>query len=410
MKGRIVTRLWLLIVLGGSILPVHSSGQASAPGVLAPREQWIRPFGSMHCLDVDAASVWTEEGVAAPRYFRAAAMAERTFHRRQLFVVIMYLPVLLLVWFLFTYRTRALRKRIRELRKKEVAAREVLKQKNLLSYRYKNMEASLKYAQRIQAAMFTNAREIRDMFPSSFILQKPKDIVSGDFYWGRCIGSKIFLAVADCTGHGVPGAFMSLIGIECFRQAVSSRHVLTPAEVLDRLNVCFDELFGSDQDLSLKDGMDVSLCAFDTEDYVLEYAGAFNPLYIIRNNELIEIKGDKNNIGPYIGYERRPFTNHRVELDPDDIIYMFSDGYADQFGGPEGRKYKYRRFRHLLLSVHDQPMHAQKSALDKSIDDWKGKLEQVDDILVIGIRPGSLLQPQIQDSSSSLILETRSST
>lgn len=355
-------------------------------------------------------SGFNSEGIPTENIAAASLAVRAPIQRRKIFLWLMFLPFLILVYFLFEYRTKTLRQSNRALREKEVAAKEVLKQKNLLSQRNKSIEDSLKYAQRIQSAMFTSAREIHEMFPSSFILQKPKDIVSGDFYWAKKVDSKIFLAAVDCTGHGVPGAFMSLIGIEFFRQAITVENVFTPSEVLNQLNQSFDQLFDSVQDLALKDGMDVSLCAFDTSNQTLEFSGAFNPLYILRDDEIIEIKGDKNNIGPYIGFDRKPFTNHRVELQPDDVIYMFSDGFVDQFGGPEGKKFKYRRFRHLLLSMHDKPMRIQKQILENSIDEWKGNLEQVDDILVIGVRPYSLTTRKDQTSRSSLILETRSST
>lgn len=309
------------------------------------------------------------------------------FYRRKFFIGIMILPFVLLVFFLFEYRTKTLRQSNKALREKEIAAREVLRQKNLLSRRNKSIEDSLKYAQRIQLAMFTSEAEIRKMFPASFILQKPKDIVSGDFYWARKIGSKIFIAAADCTGHGVPGAFMSLIGIEFFRQIVEKQGVHKPSNILNEINKNFDLVFENMEDIDLRDGMDLSFCVVDTITNMLEYSGAFNPLYIIREGEIIEIKADKTLLGPNLGFARKPFTNHEFKLQKDDVIYLFSDGYADQFGGPEGKKFKYRRFRHLLLSIYDKELPLQKQILENSISDWKGAHEQVDDILVMGVKP-----------------------
>jgi serine phosphatase RsbU (regulator of sigma subunit) len=336
-----------------------------------------------YCFELMAVSVSGDKSINnTEAHIRVVA----PFHRRPIFYEIIIGSGALFVFFLFQFRTKTLRRSNRILREKEENAKEVLRQKNLLSSRNKSIEDSLKYAHRIQQAMFTNEKEILRMFPRSFILQKPKDIVSGDFFWAKRVENRIFLAAVDCTGHGVPGAFMSLIGLEFFRQIISINKVFKPSEILNQLNNSFDELFGGDHDISLKDGMDVSLCSFDLENRTLEYAGAFHPLYIVRNGELMVIKGDKTTIGPNIGFQRLPFNNHEVYLKKDDMIYLFSDGYADQFGGPEEKKFKYRRFRHLLLSVYEKPVEVQHQMLESSINDWRGNLEQVDDILVIGVR------------------------
>ncbi len=303
------------------------------------------------------------------------------------YIYLTFLLLSVLNVFIYRYRTRSLRKSNRSLREKEVEARVVLRQKNLLSSRFKDMEDSLKYAERIQRAMFTKPDDINKMFKDSFILQLPKDIVSGDFFWGKTIGDKVFLAAVDCTGHGVPGAFMSLIGIELFRKIILMEKIHTPARILEEMNRSFETLFDNIDDISLRDGMDLALCVINKKTGMMEFAGAFNPLYLIRNREIIEIKGDNIMIGPDMGFIRSGFTNHKMQLEPNDRIYMFSDGFADQFGGPEGKKFKYRRFRHLLLSLCDQPLSAQHDILENSMNDWKGNIEQVDDILVIGAQP-----------------------
>jgi serine phosphatase RsbU (regulator of sigma subunit) len=291
---------------------------------------------------------------------------------------------------LINKRTRILRRDVLELKEKEAASRQVLLQRNLLQSRTKNIEDSLKYAQRIQKAMFATPSKLRQLFPESFIFQKPKDIVSGDFYWARQVNGRILFSVADCTGHGVPGAFLSLIGLEFFRQIVVDREILQPASILNEMNHYFDKVFGNLDELSLKDGIDLAFCAYDFRNHILEYAGAFNPLYILRNNEIIEVKGDRIIVGPEYGIERGLFTNKSFSLEEDDVIYLFSDGYADQFGGPEGKKYKYRRFRHLLMSIHQLPMHEQQSRLEENMNEWMGPgHEQIDDQMVIGIRPAS---------------------
>lgn len=290
---------------------------------------------------------------------------------------------------LINKRTRLLRRDVHQLKEKELASREVLQQRNLLQSRTKNIEDSLKYAQRIQKAMFTTPGEMRALFPDSFIFQQPKDIVSGDFYWARRINGRVLFSVADCTGHGVPGAFMSLIGLEFFRQIVVEKEILQPAEILNQMNRYFDLVFGKLEELSLKDGIDLAFCAYDYQNRILEYAGAFNPVYIIRDNEIIEVKGDRIIVGPDFGLQRRSFRNRRVKLEEDDVLYLFSDGYADQFGGPEGKKFKYRRFRHLLMTIHKLPMEEQHRKIEENISEWMGQHDQIDDQMVIGIRPAS---------------------
>lgn len=291
---------------------------------------------------------------------------------------------------LINKRTRILRTSYKELVEKEKDSKQVLQQRNLFQSRTKNIEDSLKYAQRIQKAMFTTPREMRQLFPDSFIFQKPKDIVSGDFYWARQVNGKVLFSVADCTGHGVPGAFMSLIGLEFFRQIVVEKEILKPSSILNEMNRYFDIVFGNMDELSLKDGIDLAFCAYDYRNYTLEYAGAFNPLYLIRHNEIIEIKGDRIIVGPDYGIDRPSFTNNLLSLEKDDVIYMFSDGYPDQFGGPEGKKFKYRRFRHLLMAIHKLPMEDQLRRLEENINEWMGiQNEQIDDQMVIGIRPAS---------------------
>jgi serine phosphatase RsbU (regulator of sigma subunit) len=276
------------------------------------------------------------------------------------------------------------------LKEKEIESREVLHHRNLLQDRTKSYEQSLNYAQRIQRAMFITPKQLRLLFPESFIYQRPKDIVSGDFNWARRINGKVFFSVADCTGHGVPGAFMSLLGLEFFRQITAGRDVIDPATILNEMNEQFEIVFGDTEELALKDGMDLALCAYDHQNQVLEYAGAFNSVYIVRDHEILEMKGDRIIVGPDYGVQRGTFENRTMEIREDDILYMFTDGYADQFGGPEGKKFKYRRFRHLLMSIHQLPMEEQKRKLQENMNEWMGtQNDQIDDQTVLGIRPAS---------------------
>jgi serine phosphatase RsbU (regulator of sigma subunit) len=306
-----------------------------------------------------------------------------------LFYLILGIITVPIVILYFEYRTRALRKNCKLLTKKAIVAQDVLQQKNVLSHKNKDFKDSLKYALRIQSALHTDEKEIHRLFPESFVLQRPKDIVSGDFCWVKEIDGSVYFSVVDCTGHGVPGAFMSLIGLEFFRQIIVERKIRKPSIVLSEMNCQFNKVFENADEVSLKDGMDLSFCAFHRKEMELEFAGALHSIYIVRNNEILEIKGDRINVGPDYGFEPQSFTNQNIKLEEEDTIYMFTDGYTDQFGGPEGKKFKYRRFRHLLLSIHKLPMDQQKKILKENIIQWMANHDQIDDITVVGIKPAS---------------------
>ncbi len=296
------------------------------------------------------------------------------------------------IYFFIRLRTRSLRRSIKLLRERDIAAKEIKRQKELLSIRTRNIEESLRYAQRIQMSILTSQKIFKAILPHSFILHEPKEVVSGDFYWIFEEGDMVFVAAVDCTGHGVPGALLSLIGIELFRKIVVDHKIYEPAGILNEMNKGFEDLFFlQNGEYILTDGMDLAFCVFDKKNNVLTYAGAFNPVYIIRNNRLIEIPANRFSIGAdsqnhYMELDRT-FTSHKFPLERSDMIYIFTDGYPDQFGGPEGKKFKYRRFRHLLLSIHNLPPENQKQYLAESMESWKGNHEQIDDILVIGIKP-----------------------
>jgi ligand-binding sensor domain-containing protein/serine phosphatase RsbU (regulator of sigma subunit) len=294
-----------------------------------------------------------------------------------------------LIYLLIQLRTRSLRKSNRILKEKEIAAKEIDKQREELMVKNRSITDSIIYAQRIQMALLPSREIFKKVLPDSFVLFKPKDIVSGDFYWVNADKEKIFVAAVDCTGHGVPGAFVSIIGFELFRKITTAEGTKDPGEILAALNKNFTEIFSDGHHVYLNDGMDLSLCVLDRNQKFLEYSGAFNPLYLIRDETIIEIKANRFSIGADTRLYRgeNTFRSHKVPLQKEDMLYLFSDGYADQFGGPEGKKFKYRRFRHLLLTIHKIPMEKQLAILDASIEEWKGDYDQVDDIMVIGIRP-----------------------
>jgi len=309
------------------------------------------------------------------------------FWRSKLAYTVYLLFIVSIIILIFRYWTRQLIKANREYKEKEKIARQIMLQKEELTLKNKSITDSINYARRIQNAILPPLKLLKSYFPQSFLLYMPKDIVSGDFYWVNKLYNKIFIAAVDCTGHGVPGAFMSIIGFELFRKITNIEGLTRPSDILNKLNEDFHEIFKDVDNIVLRDGMDVAFCAIDLNDMILEYAGAFCPLYLIRDNKITEIKGDRFAIGlDEINFKDQSFKNHMIPLQQGDIIYIFSDGYADQFGGPDGKKFKYRRFRHLLLNIHQLPMESQQDILETSLREWKGDHEQVDDIMVIGIK------------------------
>ncbi len=263
---------------------------------------------------------------------------------------------------------------------------EIETQNQELEVLFKHVTDSIKYAKRIQEAILPPDSLVRRLLPNSFVLYKPKDIVSGDFYWVDEKDGKTMYAAVDCTGHGVPGAFMSIVGYNLLKHVVN-KNITTPSFILDGLNDGVSEtLHHGHEESHAKDGMDISLCTIDFNKLELQFAGAFNPLFIIRRNELIQVKADKFPIGYFLGEEKKKFTNHIIQLERGDCIYTFSDGYADQFGGANGKKFMAKHFRDLLLEIHKEPIHLQKEILNKTFEDWRGNHDQVDDILVIGLK------------------------
>ncbi|MGE0560892.1 MAG: SpoIIE family protein phosphatase [Flavobacteriales bacterium] len=261
---------------------------------------------------------------------------------------------------------------------------EINLQKIIVEEKNKEITSSITYAKRIQNAILPPETLFENCFPQSFIFYLPKDIVAGDFYWlEKTNSSNILIAAADCTGHGVPGAMVSVVCNNALNRAVREFNLTKPSAILDKVSLLVEETFEKSVN-EVRDGMDITLCNFNTETLQLEYAGANNSLYLIRNNELTEIKADRQPVGKY--FKKKPFTTHLLQLQKNDIIYLFTDGFADQFGGPKGKKFMYKPFKDLLLNSSKQPIEKQKSLIEKTFFDWKGELEQMDDICIIGIR------------------------
>lgn len=264
---------------------------------------------------------------------------------------------------------------------------------NELKLKNKDITDSIQYAQRIQSAILPHEEVIKYLLPKHFILYKPRNIVSGDFYWLTHKRGEIIIVVADCTGHGVPGAFMSMLGSTLLNDVLNSIETLKANLILNELrDQVILRLRQTGQESETKDGMDISICLLNIDNMKLQFAGAYNPLYMIRSGKLTEIKADKMPIGisPKAG---KPFTNHEIKVRKDDTFYLFSDGIIDQFGGDQGKKYLSTRFQQILLRIQDKIMYDQKIILENEINDWMGmtgmyphKYEQIDDIIVMGIR------------------------
>jgi serine phosphatase RsbU (regulator of sigma subunit) len=297
------------------------------------------------------------------------------------------LAIAIVIILILQLQTRLLVRTRKLLREKEQALDLVDKQRVELEIKDKDLTDSLIYAQRIQEALLPSQTYFSRHFSDSFILFRPKDIVSGDFYWIGEKGEKIFVVAADCTGHGVPGALMSVIGHEVIEKTINDIGIENPSEILGVLNRALEKTFSREKNIGtiIRDGMDVGICVIEKKNRKLQFAGAFFPLYLIRNKSLIEIRGDKIIIG--MNPEGVPYKNHELDLQEDDVFYLFSDGYVDQFGGKENKKFMYRRFRYLLLNIHSYPFSDQKAVLDENIRSWMGKNQQVDDMLVIGFKP-----------------------
>jgi len=261
----------------------------------------------------------------------------------------------------------------------------IIEQKKLVQEKQKEIIDSITYAKRIQEAILPPQNYWLNNLPESFILYKPKDIVAGDFYWMEKSGDGkfIFFAAADCTGHGVPGALVSVVCNNALNRSLLEFNLTDTGKILDKTRELVIETFGK-SDKEVKDGMDISLCRLNTATYELQWSGANNPLWLIRNNILTELKPDKQPIGNYM--DQKPFTSHSISLERSDTFYVFTDGYADQFGGPKGKKFKYKQLQEELLAVQNKRMNSQQETLEKLFENWKNELEQIDDVCIIGVR------------------------
>ncbi len=332
------------------------------------------------------------------------------FWKRWWFVVSMVLSAILLLFIYIRLRVANLEKAKRELEKQVQLRTEQIASKNQelelqkekiatqrdiaemqrdqIRHQRDQIRSSIMYAERIQSAAHPPEAVMKNMLPEHFIFNRPRDIVSGDFYWAARGKEHIYFAVADCTGHGVPGAFLSMLGISSLNEIVKSMEDLSAARVLDqlarRIRESLHQTDRSSEDTSV-DGMDIALCSFHPEKDRLEFAGANNHLYLVRGGDMKVIRADMQDISSK--YESpKPFTNHRIKVKDGDMIYLFTDGFPDQFGGKERKKFKYWKFRKLLLDIHQESVSKQEMLLSLEFNRWKGDNEQIDDVLVMGVR------------------------
>lgn len=290
------------------------------------------------------------------------------------------------------YANRATIENLNENLKQEIEERKTIQHN--LENAFEQITDSMKYAQKIQFALMSSNNLIQQNFKESSLFFRPQNIVSGDFYWVCKKEDKIILAVADCTGHGIPGAFMSVLGIsllnDIIRNYFQNQNTISAKFILDNLrDLVIVSLNKDGEDSDRRDGMDMSLLVIDKENKTILFAGAYNPLWILRSEEgipsIIEYNGDRMPIGIHTK-KAEPFTEHLIQFRNDDIIYLFTDGYKDQFGGKDGKKLPSKRFKEILLSVHDQPLLSQHKTLVENFESWKGNYVQVDDVLVMALK------------------------
>lgn len=306
--------------------------------------------------------------------------------------IIYFLLFLLVIYIIIRLAIRRVKLQKEELEKiVQERTHEIAEQNHLLEHQKAEIEEktndildSIKYAKRIQNTILPGEDKLSKIFEHDhFVLYKPKDIVSGDFYWATRFENKSIFSAIDCTGHGVPGAFVSIVGFNALNRTVNEFKLRQPAAILDKLTELVVDTF-SQSESNIKDGMDIGLCSIDNTTLKLEFSGANNPCVIIRNGEAIELKPDKQPIGEF--EERKPFTNHDFQLQKGDCVYILSDGYADQFGGPKGKKLKFKALRDLLIEISTLDVKMQLKRLDDSFMSWKGDYEQLDDVCLFGVR------------------------
>ena len=277
---------------------------------------------------------------------------------------------------------------------------EIVAQKNIIESRNRDITDSINYAHRIQSALFQSEDYIQSYVKNAFVLFQPKEIIGGDLYWfeefptmkykqlsGKDDSKKLIIAAIDCTGHGVPGALMSIVARDLLDKAINKKGYIIPSDIINDMHQgIIQTLRKNTQTAHVSDGMDMTICTIDKQTYMMQFSGAINPVCIVRNGEVFELRGDRFSVGTYFKDKTLQFTNHKFQLEKGDSIYLFTDGYSDQFGGDELKKFKYKNFKSLLIDINDKPFDIQKKILIERFNKWKNNVEQIDDVLVIGLK------------------------
>jgi tetratricopeptide (TPR) repeat protein/serine phosphatase RsbU (regulator of sigma subunit) len=315
-------------------------------------------------------------------YENELALGEERKKKQETIIYFAFGGLLLLIAFLFFVfnRLKITRKQKNEI---DLQKQELQSTHEQLSEHHKEISDSIVYAKRIQEAIMPSVDAMKNVMEQSFIMYLPKDVVAGDFYWMEEVEGVIYFAAADCTGHGVPGAMVSVVCSNALNKALLEEGIRETGKLLDRTReIVIERLAKGDEEV--KDGMDISLCAFNKKSLMLGWSGANNPLWVLRKDAILETKADKQPIGVYEA--SKPFTSHSVQLELNDLIYVFTDGFQDQFGGPKGKKLKTKFLKEMLLKINREDMSSQQLKLETAFNEWKADLEQVDDVCMIGIR------------------------
>jgi serine phosphatase RsbU (regulator of sigma subunit)/ligand-binding sensor domain-containing protein len=353
-------------------------------------KQYTNLYEGEYSFEVKAKNIYGHESKVAKYSFVVLPPWYRSFIAYIIyfiaFIILMIIIVRISVWRLRKAKIK-LERIVDERTAEVVKQKEELQQKSeIIEVAYNDIKSSINYAKRIQEAILPLNDEIKKYFPESFILFKPRDVVSGDFYWFMKTAGKTVIACVDCTGHGVPGAFMSMIGNTLLNEIVVEKNITQPNQILNLLHERVRQSLKQDmENTETRDGMDIAICVIDDTKELLQYAGANRSLVIIRDHSLIELKADKQPIGGDQMEQDRVFKNNEFKLHKSDTIYMTTDGFADQFGGEKGKKFMVKRLHQLLIDLNGKKMDEQRTLLKNTIEHWQGNLEQVDDILVIGI-------------------------
>ncbi len=321
------------------------------------------------------------------------ALAKQKTIRNTFVIGFVFIAILLILIFKNLQRKKK-NNRILRMQKEEIEHKnaelsqmnhEITIQNQEISHINRHITSSINYAKKIQTALFPSAKMMEELFPHSFIFYQPLEIVSGDFYWIRKINHYKIVVTADCTGHGVSGAFMSLLGIAFLNEIARKRNLTKASEILDNLREEINFALGQKgEETTTNDGIDLALCIIDEKTGHAQFAGAYNPMYHFKNGQLTEFKGDRKPIS--VTEDKEPYTNQEFKIEKNDTLYFFTDGFPDQFGGKHGRKFMMKNFRKLLIDIHNLPMAEQKDILEKELNTWQNNYPQVDDILVVGIR------------------------